>query len=116
MDFLQKIHVTVPVSRASFWFGCSVVEVDKLQCLCIDLCMATKTVSVDEEAYLHLVRAKGDRLESFSAVIKRARWDHGKKRCGDLLARASGGVSAEVLDALDRAQAEDMPPADPWKR
>jgi len=25
-------------------------------------------------------------------------------------------VPAEVLDALDRAQAEDLPPADPWKR
>lgn len=84
--------------------------------LCIDLCMATKTLSVDEEAYLHLVRAKGDRRESFSAVIKRARWDQGKKRCGDLLACASGRVSAEVLDGLDRAQAEDLPPADLWKR
>ena len=116
MEFLQKIHVTDPVFRASLRFGCSVVEVDKLQCLCIDLCMATKTVSVDEEAYLHLVRAKGDRRESFSSVIKRAHWDQGKKRCGDLLARASGHVPTEVLDALDRAQAEDLPPADPWKR
>jgi hypothetical protein len=25
-------------------------------------------------------------------------------------------VSAEVLDALDRAQAEDLPPNDPWNR
>ena len=116
MDFLQKVHVTVPVSRASFWFGGSVVEVDKLQCPCIDLCMATKTISVDEEAYLWLVRAKQDRRESFSAVIKRARWDRGKRRCGDLLARASGHVPAEVLDALDRAQAEDLPPNDPWNR
>lgn len=78
--------------------------------------MATKTLSVDEEAYLRLVRAKQDRQESFSAVIKRARWDRGKKRCGDLLARASGRVSGEVLDALDQAQAEDLPPADSWSR
>ena len=84
--------------------------------LCIDLCMATKTLSVDEEAYLRLVRAKQDRRESFSAVIKRARWDLGKKRCGGLLARASGHVPEEVLDALDRAQAEDLPPANPWSR
>ena len=86
------------------------------QDLCIDLRMGTKTLSVDEEAYLHLVRAKGDRRESFSAVIKRAHWDQGKKRCGDLLACASGRVAAEVLDGLDRAQAEDLPPADLWKR
>lgn len=78
--------------------------------------MATKTLSVDEEAYLRLVRAKRDRRESFSAVIKRARWDHGKRRCGDLLARASGQVPAGVLDSLDRAQAGDTPPPDRWKR
>ena len=78
--------------------------------------MATKTLSVDEEAYLKLVRAKQDRRESFSAVIKRARWDRGKKRCGDLLARASGHVPEKVLDTLDRAQAEDRPPADAWNR
>ena len=78
--------------------------------------MATKTLSVDEEAYLRLVRAKRDRRESFSNVIKRARWDRGKKRCGDLLARALGHVPGEVLAALDRAQAEDLPPADPWNR
>lgn len=78
--------------------------------------MATKTLSVDEEAYLQLVRAKQDRRESFSSVIKRARWDRGKKRCGDLLARASGHVAKEVLDALDRAQADDLPPVDPWSR
>ena len=84
--------------------------------LCIDLCVSTKTLSVDEEAYLRLVRAKQDRRESFSAVIKRAHWDRGKKRCGDLLARASGRVPGEVLDVLDQAQAEDLPPADPWNR
>ena len=78
--------------------------------------MATKTLSVDEDAYLRLVRAKQDRRESFSAVIKRARWDRGKKRCRDLLARASGHVPPEVLDVLDHAQAEDLPPADPWSR
>ncbi len=78
--------------------------------------MATKTLSVDEEAYLRLVRAKRGRRESFSRVIKRARWDQGKKTCGDLLARASGMVSADLLDALDRAQASDLPPSDPWNR
>lgn len=90
--------------------------VDDKKHLCIDLCMACKTLSVDEEAYLRLVRAKQDRRESFSAVIKRARWDAGKKRCGDLLARASGRVAEEVLDYLDRAQNEDAPPSDRWNR
>jgi predicted CopG family antitoxin len=76
--------------------------------------VATKTLSVDEDAYLRLMSAKLDRRESFSAVIKRAHWDTGAKRCGDLLARASGHVSAEILDKLDQAQATDAPPTDKW--
>ena len=83
--------------------------------LCIDLCMATKTLSVDEQAYLRLVRAKRDPKESFSTVIKRARWDNSRKRCGDLLSRATGHVPVETLDYLDRAQANDLPPSDRWK-
>ena len=83
--------------------------------LCIDLCMATKTLSVDEQAYLRLVRAKRDPKESFSTVIKRARWDNNRKRCGDLLSRATGRVPEEALDDLDRAQANDLPPSDRWK-
>ena len=78
--------------------------------------MATKTLSVDEQAYLRLVRAKREPRESFSAVIKRARWDNNRKRCGDLLSRASGRVPKEILDYLDRAQAEDTPPSDRWNR
>lgn len=41
---------------------------------CIDLCMATKTVSVDLEAYERLCRARISDKESFSQVIKRATW------------------------------------------
>jgi predicted CopG family antitoxin len=76
--------------------------------------MATKTLSVDEDAYLRLVSAKRDHRESFSAVIKRAQWNRDAKRCGDLLARASGSVSTEILNKLDRAQAADAPPTDKW--
>jgi len=56
------------------------------------------------------------RREPGGLALSKARWDQGKKRCGDLLARASGTVSADVLDALDRAQAADLPPSDPWNR
>lgn len=82
---------------------------------CIFFCMATKTLSVDEDAYLRLVAAKQNHRESFSAVIKRARWDTGVRRCSDLLAHASGHVPPEILDRLDRAQAEDAPPPERWK-
>ena len=78
--------------------------------------MATKTLSIDEEAYFRLVRARRNAKESFSKVIKRARWDDGPPRCSDILARATGSVPDEVLDRLDEAQRADMPPDDPWKR
>lgn len=84
--------------------------------LCIDLCMGRKTVSVDEEAYLRLVRARRYARESFSMVIKRASWDGGPPRCGDLLRRASGEVSDDVLDRLEEAQDADTPPPDKWNR
>jgi hypothetical protein len=79
------------------------------------LCMATKTLSVDEEAYRCLVRARMHANESFSKVIKRAKWDEGKPRCGDLLVKTRGLVPMEALDALDAAQMTDTPPEDSWK-
>jgi predicted CopG family antitoxin len=76
--------------------------------------MATKTLSVDEGAYLRLMSAKMNRRESFSAVIKRAHWDTGAKCCGDLLARVSGHVPEGILNKLDQAQVADAPPPDKW--
>lgn len=92
------------------------VRVDGVHYMCIDLCMATKTLSVDEEAYRKLVRARKHVRESFSKIIKRAKWDDGPPRCGDLLARADGEVSDETLGRLEDAQAEDAPPVDKWNR
>ncbi len=79
------------------------------------LCMATKTLSVDEEAYLRLIRARKHARESFSKVIKRANWDDGPPRCGDLLNRACGEVTDNTLDILEAAQATDLQPQDKWK-
>lgn len=80
------------------------------------LCMATKTLSVDEEAYRRLVAARRNPRESFSKVIKRASWDDGKRRCGELLERAGGVMSEAQLKRLERAQCEDSPPVDRWNR
>lgn len=80
------------------------------------LCMATKTLSVDEEAYRALARARRHRGESFSQVIKRATWDAGPKRCGGLLSRAAGEVSDATLQRWADAQLEDRPPIDKWNR
>lgn len=78
--------------------------------------MATKTLSVDEEAYRRLVRARKHARESFSKIIKRAKWDDGPPRCGDLLNRATGEVSDEALAFLDQAQSGDSTPEDKWNR
>lgn len=78
--------------------------------------MGTKTLSVDEEAYRKLVRARKHARESFSKVIKRASWDDGPPRCGALLDRAAGELSDEALDVLEKAQSGDLPPAYKWAR
>jgi len=78
--------------------------------------MATKTLSVDEEAYQILSKARRVPGESFSKVIKRASWGDGAPRCGALLARAVGEMSDAALDVLDKAQESDPPPESKWTR
>jgi predicted CopG family antitoxin len=78
--------------------------------------MATKTLSVDEEAYRALVRARKHRRESFSQIIKRAKWDDGPKRCGTILERVTGEISESTLLRLDKAQENNLPPEDKWSR
>lgn len=90
------------------------VLIDTIQTLCIVLCMATKTLSVDEEAYRKLVQARRHSRESFSKVIKRARWDDKLHRCGDLLDCVQGVMKQSEIERLQRAQIADQPTADKW--
>ncbi len=78
--------------------------------------MATKTISVDLEAYEALRRARRSPKESFSQVIRRARWSDRAKTCDDLLKALPGMPSAaeEVIRRLEEAQAADLPPDAPW--
>jgi predicted CopG family antitoxin len=78
--------------------------------------MPTKTISVDLEAYEALRRARRTPKESFSQVIRRARWSDRAKTCDDLLKALPGFpvASDEVVRRLDEAQAADTPPDSPW--
>jgi predicted CopG family antitoxin len=81
-------------------------------------CMATKTISVDLEAYERLRRARATERESFSQVIKRAVWMPKQGTAGRLLATTqaiAGTLSEADLDRLDRAQEMDVEAPDRWK-
>jgi hypothetical protein len=79
--------------------------------------MATKTISVDLEAYARLRAARLRPDESFSQVIKRGRWDTAPSTGAALLKalKSAPPVDRRVLKRLDQAQKADKPPADPWK-
>ena len=75
-----------------------------------DSCMAIKTISLEIDAYEKLRRAKHDDRESFSSVVRRARWDDAAPTAKDLLddlrrlTREHPEVllPRDALDALDR--------------
>lgn len=78
--------------------------------------MATKTISVDMEAYRRLVRARRHPKESFSQVIRRAEWRETGRTCGAFLQLLANSepLSAKTLGRLERAQKNDLPPEDRW--
>lgn len=78
--------------------------------------MATKTISIDLDAYERLRRARQAPDESFSRVIKRARWPDEVRTAAGLLAALEETPPADpdALARLDEAQHADAPPEDPW--
>ena len=81
-------------------------------------CMATKTISLDLEAYECLRSARVDERESFSKVVKRAVWSAPLGTAAALLAwRKDEAVPVDknVLDKLDARQEEDEPSTDKWE-
>ena len=79
--------------------------------------MATKTISVDLEAYERLVHARKHSHESFSQVIKRARWEESSHSGAALLAALERlePLDPAVIRALEAAQKKDKPPRDKWR-
>lgn len=78
--------------------------------------MATKTISIDLIAYEKLTAARLGPRDSFSQVIRRAQWDQAPKTCSALLSAMPGMPVAdeEVIQHLDSAQQQDLPPDNPW--
>ncbi|WP_343601399.1 antitoxin VapB family protein [Mycobacterium sp.] len=79
--------------------------------------MATKTISIDLEAYERLRAARVSPNESFSRVIKRAHWRNESRTAAVLLEALADLplVSEDGLRRLDEAQHADAPPGDPWR-
>jgi len=78
--------------------------------------MATKTISLELDAYekLRLSKRPG---ESFSEVVRRARFEELAPTGAELLEylrNGASGLSEEYLDAVEAADKGDKPPDDPW--
>jgi predicted CopG family antitoxin len=80
--------------------------------------VATKTISIDMEAYERLRGARLAPNESFSRVIKRAHWRNEEKTAAALLSakETAPTVGLDLHARLDEAQRNDAPPEDPWQR
>ena len=79
--------------------------------------MGIRTISLREEAYERLRRARKTPTESFSDVVMRAIWPDEAVTAGVYLrlVRERGPIySAEELDRIDEAGAADQPPQDKW--
>jgi hypothetical protein len=78
-----------------------------------DSCMATKTISLELDAYEKLRKAKRSERESFSQVVRRARWEDSASTGPQILTHLSelrrrhpdSFLPDEVLDRiLERAR------------
>jgi hypothetical protein len=59
-----------------------------------DPCMATKTISLELDAYEALRRAKQSERESFSSVVRRAHWSDVPPAAGEILRSLQAAVKA----------------------
>ena len=84
--------------------------------VCMYVIVATKTISIDLDAYERLRAARLRPDESFSRVIKRAQWTESPSTGATLLRALDAAPlpGRRVLTRLEKAQASDAPPEDAW--
>lgn len=80
--------------------------------------MATKTISIDLEAYERLRSARRSPDDSFSKVIKRAIWPPAPRTAAAMLVALDGAPVLHdcELDRLEAAQLADPVPEDRWQK
>jgi len=83
--------------------------------------MATKTISLEMDAYERLRRARRTPSESFSSVVRRAVFPGTPCTAGEILKNAQRRLnegkpllSAEILDRLDEAQKNPRSSESAW--
>lgn len=81
--------------------------------------MATKTISITEEAYERLKARRRDPADSFSRIILRARWDDEGVTAGELLDRFVAlprFYSDAELDQMAAWKKASAAPEHKWKQ
>jgi predicted CopG family antitoxin len=88
-----------------------------------DSCMATKTISLELDAYDRLRKARRTPSESFSSVVRRALFPGTPSTAGDVLANARRRMeegrallSPDSLDRLDAAQKRPRSSESHWAK
>ena len=80
--------------------------------------MATKTISLQMEAYKKLKAARRYPEESFSQVVLRAQWQERTLTAKELLERCREHgpyFDEEGLRTIESLKRKDLPPHDKWK-